>query len=439
MKGKFVLIAVTAVLLFIGGCRKTVDPVVPSLSVSPNTESVTFSVSANESYTFMVTTNQPDWDAVSDKDWCIVDKDHKNNTFIVTAKKNNGTDTPEPATVTVTAGEAAAVRIGAVQDANSIYVCGDYYNFDDRKHVPCYWKDGKRFDLEFPATEENIETTSIAIENGTVYIIGNIDYKKACIWIDGKFSELSVPADAEESYAYGIDVNGGNVYVSGTYNSDYNVVPCYWVNNECKELRVPEDYSEANAYDLVFVDGKMYIPGDYNDMACLWVDGKFSFMKDIPDASVYSRCSSIAVSGDSQYIAGYYLIMKGNTSESQACYWKNGVRTDLEISPNTGNSFTTSITMKNGTAYISGFYYDKIYNACYWTDEKRTDLSVPDINKELTWASSVFVADEKVYISGYYASGAVYPCYWINGEVRILEIPEDSGGTAKDIIIAGSR
>jgi hypothetical protein len=55
-------------------------------------------------------------------------------------------------------------------------------------------------------------------------------------------------------------------------------------------------------------------------------------------AGVDSNASSIAVFGGDVYVAGDY----NDTSTQTACYWKNGVRTDLST---TGNSAARAIVV----------------------------------------------------------------------------------------------
>ncbi|MEA4917216.1 BACON domain-containing protein [Proteiniphilum sp.] len=59
--------------------------------------------------TFTVTTNVSAWEAVSNQSWLHVEK--SDNTFTLTADANTSLDAPEPATVTVTAGEATPLSI----------------------------------------------------------------------------------------------------------------------------------------------------------------------------------------------------------------------------------------------------------------------------------------------------------------------------------------
>ena len=67
----------------------------------------------------------------------------------------------------------------------------------------------------------------------------------------------------------------------------------------------------------------------------------------------------------SVYISGFY----SNGSNDKACYWKDGVKTDLS-----GDTFSYAlgIVVSGGSVYIVGEYYDSShYKACYWKDGTR--------------------------------------------------------------------
>lgn len=86
----------------------------PSLSVSPDPDPVVFDAAATRNFVFEVDTNQSSWKAESDKTWCKIAM--SGNKFTVTAVANTATSSPEAATITVTAGDAAPVTITATQD-----------------------------------------------------------------------------------------------------------------------------------------------------------------------------------------------------------------------------------------------------------------------------------------------------------------------------------
>lgn len=110
-----------AALLLLAACNKDKENPEPeggpTLSISPAVSAITFGVRVEESYT--VTTDSPTWTAESDREWCRVALDDEAGTFTVTALPNDASAVPEPATITVKAGEAAPLTISVTHPEQS--------------------------------------------------------------------------------------------------------------------------------------------------------------------------------------------------------------------------------------------------------------------------------------------------------------------------------
>lgn len=109
------------------------------------------------------------------------------------------------------------------------------------------------------------------------------------------------------------------------------------------------------------------------------------------------------------YVVGSY----GKTPK--ACYWLNGVKTDLSMS----ESSASSITESNNKIYIAGYYLENaIMRACYWVNGIKIDLA----GGEKIQASSIAVANDKVYVAGFNRTENAKACYWIDGvQVKLAE------------------
>jgi formylglycine-generating enzyme required for sulfatase activity len=109
--------AISAVMI---SCSKDDPAPAPTLSISPSQSAVVFNADGTPdgNATFVVTTNQSAWDAVSSQTWCKVTKTATG--FTVSADANTALATPAPATVTVTAAGATAVVINVTQAAGEI-------------------------------------------------------------------------------------------------------------------------------------------------------------------------------------------------------------------------------------------------------------------------------------------------------------------------------
>ena len=113
-----------------------------------------------------------------------------------------------------------------------------------------------------------------------------------------------------------------------------------------------------------------YYSGSTGTIACYWKNGVKTDL-----STVDSSASAITVVGTDVYLAGYY----DDSGVTKACYWKNSAKTDL---PYTGVfSEASGITVVEGVVYTAGYYYDgSNRKACYWKDDVKTDLDVGEIH-----------------------------------------------------------
>ena len=112
------------------------------------------------------------------------------------------------------------------------------------------------------------------------------------------------------------------------------------------------------------------------------------------------------------YTAGFYN--NGNGTSTTACYWTNGVKTDLGgTGISTANpARATSIFAANGNVYVGGFYNNGSgYVGCYWVIDAngvtKTDLPGTGAN-----VNAIFVSGTTIYMAGYYNNGTNVACYW---------------------------
>ncbi|MDH7555294.1 MAG: hypothetical protein QHH74_16775 [Spirochaetota bacterium] len=98
----------------------------------------------------------------------------------------------------------------------------------------------------------------------------------------------------------------------------------------------------------------------------------------------------------SVYVAG---AVKLTSAVKNACYWKDGVRTDLPGSD--GNAY--GIAVANGHVYVVG---NTTSNACVWVDGVKEDL-----DGDYAWG--IKIVGNTVYISG--TNNDSKACIWIDG------------------------
>ena len=318
-------------------------------------------------------------------------------------KNGARTDLPIPAGTDSAWNFFLAVSPNGDVHITGAYVSGSYRN-DDYTSTRCYWKNGVRTDLPAPdGTESGAGDIAIA-PNGDVYIAG----------------------------AYG----------SGSYrNDDYTSTACYWKNGIRADLPVP-DGTESSAYFIAIAsNGDVYIAGYYESgsgynstwTACSWKNGIMADLS-VPDGIHYIDIAGIAVSPNGDvYIAGDYESgsRDDNTYTSTLCYWKNGVRTDLPVPAGAverfiGFSEKSIAVAPNGAVYIIGGYSDDdgdTHTACYWKNGVRSDLPLPAGAESSTYNIALAVSSNgDAYIAGSYSSGSQddgtftsTACYWKNG------------------------
>ncbi len=140
-----------------------------------------------------------------------------------------------------------------------------------------------------------------------IYPEGNRQ-KQACFWkISGANTErLILPGvggyDAE---AKSIIVVDGVVYTAGSYYNGQKWIACYWEGTTRRDL---ETDGASRAESIIVNSGTVYTAGyigrpNWNCYSCYWRDNT---RIELPNDGSASMAYSIATSGDSIYIAGYY-------------------------------------------------------------------------------------------------------------------------------------
>jgi len=331
----------------------------------------------------------------------------------------------------------------------TIYNTGDYYV-----------NGTKRGKLDIPAgTQISFNRLNCFIRGGKVYVWEyNSSSEKITYWVDGVRKDITAPAGYNDINRNSFTVSDGKVYVLGNYgnySSSSTTKYCYWVDGVRKDLDIPNGYTSRDIYSLTVSNGKVYTAGSYSSYttdeygynnvddnrrkACYWVDGVRTDLS-VPAGYEDSRAYNIIVSDGKVYVSGNYRSYRidenGNFYDEiiKACYWVDGVRKDLDIPAGTERS-EAGITVSGGKVYAAGQYgnlvdYRYMFKACYWVDGVRTDLSVPAGTD--SHAGYITVSGGKVYIrgAGVTDNGTQKHFYWADGVRTDLVIPDD-GMTAE--------
>ena len=401
-----------------------------TLSISPVTTDISFSVDATESYAYTVTTNQTSWDAkvtTADATWCKVEKTADGKGFTVTANANLKETKQRRASVVVSAKGAKSIVISVIQaeyKPSVAHIAGIGTEGEISYYV--YWKDGVMQKLGSGITDGAVSGPStMCVSGDDVYILG-ADLGEACYWKNGKKTILkeatakrtcSIAVDGDDVYVAGQSSEGGGVFgayylkngvktqlPAGTsstvypsamavHNGDIYVIgqeriigkdgthACYWKNGVKISLDT-DDAISSSTIAIAFSETDVYILGRYGYSSCYWKNGERVLIGNTEPPSSYA--SSIVVYGGDIYIGGRETDL--TTFKTRACYWKNGIQTYLSDDL-TKDSDVTAISVYGKTVHCIGSD-NKI--ACYWKDLTRSYFQ-PNSSISLSFAYSIFV------------------------------------------------
>ena len=186
-----------------------------ALAISPEVETLEFSASGTKAFTgtqevapaFTVTTNLSSWDIkVTPADsWCRAAKTEDGTGFTLTADINRKTSAPDPATITVTAGEAAPVTIAVTQRAAvyDIYVAGMTQATGDNA-VLSGWKNGQPLFTVTENPDKRFWPYQMAVSDGKVYTAGELSFSN-----EGTYTAAVYENDREK---YQLTRSGADIY-----------------------------------------------------------------------------------------------------------------------------------------------------------------------------------------------------------------------------------
>jgi hypothetical protein len=284
-----------------------------------------------------------------------------------------------------------------------------------------------------------------------VYIVGNIEYKKAVLW------KNNVPFILTNGVAFSdalsVFVSGSDVYIAG-YDGDTAKL---WKNGTSINLSNGLNNAKANS---VFVNGSdvyaTFNEKDVNNnsLARLWKNG---VVTNLPLSNgIFSTASSVFVSGSDVYISGsIYDPING----SKAKLWKNGIVNDFGNLPI--NASPSSLVISGTDIYAAGSEITgsngmySLFGKVWKNGVSTTLLTANPINGSGTVfegisLSSVFVKGIDVYAAGYQAvAGSTLAQYvakvWKNGVVTNLTNGTTDGRASSvfvfstDVYVVGSE
>jgi len=212
-----------------------------------------------------------------------------------------------------TSADAKAIKIVG----NDIYIAGIDYGANEY----VIWKNGVR-SLVANGAPLTYEAMGLGVSGNDVYVCGNVGVH-AYVWKNGVATKLS---DSSSSFVSGLFIAGTDIYISGIENGK----AVYWKNGV--KIVLSTETSWANAIAVSGTD--VYVVGNEPfNTAVYWKNGVKTILA--TSVSGYAAANAIKILDTDIYIVG---TIGGNSFDADVC-WKNGVRHNVSLAPNT--NFTT--------------------------------------------------------------------------------------------------
>ena len=148
--------------------------------------------------------------------------------------------------------------------------------------------------------------------------------------------------------------------------------------------------------------------------ACYWKNG---VRTDLTNSNVDAMANSIGINNGDVYVTGWRI----QNHASIACYWKNGNLNNLHNTSYFGDAY--DIAFKDNDFYIAGEIDAQStdnWNACYWKNGNKVNL--PRSGYGAT-AFGIFLDGNDIYLAGY-TTGNLFTfdigCKWTNGNLHEL-------------------
>lgn len=179
--------------------------------------------------------------------------------------------------------------------------------------------------------------------------------------------------------------------------------------------------SESNVY-AAYTSGKnVYLAGYHGAHAAYWKNGVMTELELSPGSS-YDYASNIVVKDG-------VVHMTVRSSTGDVLYWKNGVYTSLNCAECYSSWNGNGLVIVNNDVYIGGYKTNaqNTWQAGYW---KNGEWHAVYTGNSTSYGYAIDVVGNDVYIAGSYYDNGWVPCYWKNGEVVNLSTDQ---GWAYDI------
>ena len=403
------------------------EPEAPSLSVEPTTN-IVFSADGKTAEAngqaivpeFEVKTNQTTWDAVvtpSDS-WCTLKKE--GNKFTLSASENNNTESPAPASVKVTAGDATPVTINVTQKGKTVvpdqptlnitpdsgafrmdidlYICPD--NGDWIKPVI---KVETNQDTWTHSRKTDGDEWLKAVKRNPKELEFSIDFTK---FTNVKPVTVTLTAGDAEPVEFVVTFDTA-VHIVGTLDG---TVAKYWQNGTETNLPIGGT-GKAVANSVSRFMGNVYVGGYDNDnRSVLWTNG-------VADTKTYSEATDvIGVNRNEKNLAVY-----GNVGTSAVIFWLDDYQS---AAANMYPAYTMDFD-NTGGSYILGYLPSiKTYRAFVFGNVRTLGKTTDENPFHLHYVSGYREGNYgTIYYAGYTGTGDdLRAVYWVNNLNSAVEL-----------------
>jgi hypothetical protein len=298
-----------------------------------------------------------------------------------------------------------------------IYVAGSKIIGPDSIWSATYWKNGIATSLTNGLADGRL--FAIAVSKGNVYAAG-YDGDSLKYWKNGIGVIVAIDVIGKHNVANSMAVLDGHVYLAGakgrfivSNNASEKFDAAYWKDGVTFPLAIESDALNSWATSIVVSGQDIYIAGyeikTEGVFPKLW---KNSSPIDINIGSLNAQFESITVLGADIYLAG----RSGDSPTTLAAtYWKNGDAFPLSVDPNSSHSRATSIAVSGSDIYVAGWESNSsgVTVAKSWKNGVPTILSDGIISQ---LAYSIAISGNDVYITGS-APTSNASILWKNGQV----------------------
>ena len=288
---------------------------------------------------------------------------------------------------------------------SDVYVAGGDVTDNGNGIIAKYWKNGSPVALTDGSNWADAMSIAVSGNDvyvaGAILGITGLD---AVYWKNGNptfLPENTYPTQWTFDYpvssttiANSIFISGSDIYIAGqeisTDNAGYTSRSAlYWKNGNAIYFTHGELADKANS---IFVSGQdVYACGALE--ARYWKNGTSFYL---PGSNGYTTiANSIFVSGSDVYVTGNqpdgepFQTYFGTSRKEVAKYWKNGI--PVNLSDGTKNAYATSIAVSGNDVYAAGYEENElgVWVAKYWKNGNPVILG--DVSK-YSEAHSIFLA-----------------------------------------------